>query len=381
MRLKNNFKTNNTTTFVRPRSVVALLCALGLILQTFRSNKYMEKLEKDSKVSSSSDPLKSATTTIADEATTNDYDFDSSSYGRPIHLTLKKALAKTSGDGWNLDPKSSMESETAKRNKLECHWMDFVSSTGVTARFCGHDDNDLVTRTIKRNKRWGDCDVLPKFWNNDEEFQKDENSVYLEIGGNIGACVMEMLLSTNAKIIAFEPHPHNQFMLQNSIQALSHEYQERFVLIPVALGKETARNEIYSSVRNMGNSVVGSIVKDYKAQDEASFERHDIVVEKLLSIINVNDNNNINIPLVKMDAQGFECQVLQGIDQNLADRIQKFKFEVATNHLRAQGCLDLFTRFRNLGFSIQTEDGTQTIPQGDSYGGGIKEFVAIRNKS
>jgi len=382
-RLKNpNTATKNNT--VRLSSVLKALLVtltLGVIIQTFRSNEYFPKLEEINTTAEtySTPRVTTASTTAATSTTTTtEYDpFGNNSYDRPIHPVLKKALAKTSGDGWNLDPRSSMESVTAKRNNLQCHWIDFVSSSGTTAKFCGHDKNDLVTRTIARKKRWGDCDVLPRLWN-DKGLAKDENSLYLDIGGNIGACVMEMLLSTNAKIIAFEPHPHNQFMLQNSIQALPPEYQERFVLVPVALGKEAARNVIYSSVRNMGNSVIGSIVKDWRGQDDASFEKHDIVVEKLSSIINV-ESTTLNIPLIKMDAQGFECQILEGLDQNLGDRIQKVKFEVARKHLLAQGCLDLFTRFRNLGFSVESEDGTRKVLEGDSYGGGIQEFVAIRN--
>ena len=118
--------------------------------------------------------------------------------------------------------------------------------------------------------------------------------------------------------------------------------------------------------------------RDYSSQEESSFESHDIVVETLSSIINVDET--LNIPLIKMDAQGFECQVLEGIDPTLGDRIQKVKFEVAPKHLRSQNCQDLFTRFRNLGFSIESEDGKQKVPEGNSYGGGIKEYVAIRNK-
>ena len=82
-----------------------------------------------------------------------------------------------------------------------------------------------------------------------------------------------------------------------------------------------------------------------------------------------------------MDSQGFECQILEGFDQNLADKIQKVKFEVSGKYLRAQGCWDLFYRFRGLGFEIESEDGKQRIPEGNQYSGGIKYMLAVQKMS
>lgn len=367
---RNPSRTEARRAVARPTSLFLLFVAL-LILFSVSSNapSSLTKYDLIGDEDGNNDPTEIASAGAADP-------FDTSTYGRPILPILKKALARVSGDGWDLNPKSVMESETAKQENLECMWIDFVSSSGKTAKFCGHPDGDLVTRQIGKQKRWPDCDILPKFWN-DNGLTKDENSVYVEIGGNIGACVMEMLLSTNAKVIAFEPHPRNQFMLQHTIQALSPEYQERFLLVPVALGKEYARSEIYASHRNMGNSVVGKIIKDFGKQNTNDFVKYDIVVESISSILNAGTDSLVNIPLIKMDAQGFECQILEGLHQNLANRIKKVKFEVTRRHLQPQGCMDLFDRFRNLGFEIESEAGVK-VPTGNNYGGGIAEYVAIR---
>ena len=309
--------------------------------------------------------------------------------GRPIDPILVKSLAKVQGPrsnnfgqdedgeavGWNVNPTSILESTRAKSNDFQCNWQDFVSTAGKSAKMCCHDDADMVSRTIKADKRFRDCDVLPKLWN--ESNDKTPNSVYLEIGANIGSCVMEMLLSTDAKVVAFEPHPYNQLVLQKSIQALDQSYQRRFVLIPVALGKETSKSKIYASSRNMGNSVVGKVIKDRGDQKTEDFKEFDIHIERLSSILDANAG--IDFPLVKMDAQGFECQILDGIDPNLAKVISKIKLEVAPKGLREQQCEDLFSQFRNLGFLVR-QQGRNEIFEGEAHTGRMM-YEAIASKS
>jgi len=303
---------------------------------------------------------------------------------RQIDPILVKSLAKVSGPrsniydqenqadnfGWDVDPKTILESNLNK--VLECKWLDFVSTTGNTAKFCGHSNGDYVTRMIEKKKRFGDCDILSRLWN--EATNKTQNSVYLEIGANIGSCVMEMLLSTDAKIVAFEPHPHNQFVLQSTIQALDPSYQKRFVLVPVALGKETSKNQIYASPRNMGNSVVGKVIKDYGKQKTTDFENFEINIERLSSILDADAG--VDFPLVKMDAQGFECQVLDGIDLNLIGKIYKIKFEIAPKWLSQQNCLNLLSKLRNLGYEIMSEAGIIIEGEASRWG----EALAVQKK-
>ena len=44
--------------------------------------------------------------------------------------------------------------------------------------------------------------------------------VYLDIGANIGACIMTMLLASDAFIVAFEPNPANLFRLTSTLLKL-----------------------------------------------------------------------------------------------------------------------------------------------------------------
>ena len=282
---------------------------------------------------------------------------------------------------WDVSPDSVLGSNIAKSNDFQCNWLDFVSTTGKSAKMCCHGLEEKVSKAISTTKRFHHCDVLSRMWN--ESLDKTPNSVYVEIGANIGSCVMEMLLSTDAKIIAFEPHPHNQWALQNTIQNLDESHQRRFVLVPVALGKEPSKSKLYASASNMGNSVVGTVIKDTKREKTKDFREYHIHVERLSSILDVakNDEAIIDIPLMKLDAQGFECQILEGIGHDLANLIGKIKFEVAPKWLKGQHCNDLFTKFRNLGFVLRREGQTTEVIDGDDYGGRMYEAVAYNKRS
>mmetsp|Transcript_42575 Transcript_42575/g.43141 ORF Transcript_42575/g.43141 Transcript_42575/m.43141 type:complete len:257 (-) Transcript_42575:109-879(-) len=255
--------------------------------------------------------------------------------------------------------------------------MDFVATSGKTAKMCCHDERDSVSKAIQSKQRFHHCDVLSKLWNNAAE--KTPNSIYLDIGANIGSCVMEMLLSTDAKIIAFEPHPNNGWVLQQTLQNLDASLRSRVVLVPVGLGKEASVENIFANPSNMGNSVVGKVIKDNGRQSTTDFVKQSIYIERLSSILDANAR--IDVPLVKMDAQGFECQILDGIDPNLAKIIRRIKLEVAPKWLREQNCLDLLQKFHNLGFSLRRE-GSNEILQGElPLNRGMYEAIATNENS
>jgi len=40
----------------------------------------------------------------------------------------------------------------------------FRSTSGNEAKMCVHPFDDIVSDSVRKNHRWQDCDVLPKFW-------------------------------------------------------------------------------------------------------------------------------------------------------------------------------------------------------------------------
>ena len=56
--------------------------------------------------------------------------------------------------------------------------------------------------------------------------------------------------------------------------------------------------------------------------------------------------------LVKMDAQGFECNDLEGMGQDVASGIETIKFEYSHSHLAAQNCTGLLDKVCAYGYNI-----------------------------
>lgn len=178
---------------------------------------------------------------------------------------LLSVLKRTSGEKWTI-PSWDLDEDLK-----EVRWANFTSTTGITRPMAIHPHFDEISRAIENKHRWSDCDALPQLWHQTED-RFGKRNIYMEIGANIGSCTMEMLLSTDAPILAFEPHPKNQLCLRKTISRLEPEYQNRIILVPIALGEALGSSTIYSASNNMGNSVVGKIIKDYDAQkfDEKS---------------------------------------------------------------------------------------------------------------
>jgi hypothetical protein len=172
------------------------------------------------------------------------------------HKGVRNAIRMTSGEGWEMWNRQAVMSFDWK-----CLWATFRATNGATAPMCVHPGPDYVSNSISSSGRWGECDRLTSMWDGSGDVI-NEQSVYLEIGGNIGSCVMQMLLTTKAPIIVFEPDPRNQFALTSTLMALPQELRDRVSLFPIALGSEKGSSTINAAHGNMGNSVVGTQIKD-----------------------------------------------------------------------------------------------------------------------
>ena len=119
---------------------------------------------------------------------------------------------------------------------------------------CVYADDDGISRTIRSDKYLSHCDILPMLWKDSDHDETDKSLYYVEIGANIGSCVMEMLLGTNAKIITFEPHPMNVYNIKKTVSQVDKSYQDWLLLFPIGLGSKSITSTIYSVTGNMGNS-------------------------------------------------------------------------------------------------------------------------------
>lgn len=71
------------------------------------------------------------------------------------------------------------------------------------AEMCLAPSTEHISWKIRSIGHWQDCEWLTRMWH----LRAKEYDLFVEVGANIGACTLEMLLSTNASIVAIEPSP------------------------------------------------------------------------------------------------------------------------------------------------------------------------------
>jgi FkbM family methyltransferase len=244
-----------------------------------------------------------------------------------------------SGNGWEMwDRRSAPAHQDAP-----CQWATFRPARSkhgtrdaVAARMCTYpkDSDRYVSSMIQTCGRWYDCDTLVTLWNAVES-DKGSKSIYIEIGANIGSCVMQMLFSTNASIVAFEPDPRNFALLTTTLMVTDCAHRNRVSLFPLALGSSRGNGTINAAADNRGNAVVNQIVKDKPTQ--RILAPIPIIIETLDSIFAGVNLEDLSVPLMKMDVQGFECYVVDGM-RNVLERTSIIKTEKTEQFLQGQGC-------------------------------------------
>ena len=196
-------------------------------------------------------------------------------------------IKKSSGANWTLwDQMSVLHSDLGV-----CNWKEFkppnrLDGTVAPPRhMCLYPRNEdlYVSGQIEDVGYWQDCGELTG------PLKGIKNAVYMDIGTNIGACVMQVLATTDAKIIAFEPSPRNLFRLTSTLMNLPYEMKQRVTLFPVGLSDATAVATIRTAPHNAGNTQV-------IRSEGAVAETGTIAIEKLDDLL----SPTLRIDLVKL---------------------------------------------------------------------------------
>lgn len=239
--------------------------------------------------------------------------------------------------------------DLANRHSYNCDWVTYRSQNAreSSLEVCVHDMKDIISASVKKHGHWGERDELSLLWAKRQS--KSLDTVFLDIGGNIGSCVWEQLLATEAKVIVFEPHPRNQFCIISTLSRMPSSIRKRVVVVPVGLGNETSTATIKSMVGNMGHSTIGAQNEwAAKAVGYDEKEKHTIHVERLDNML----KPSVKVGLVKLDVEGFECRVLEGMGVQIPGRIDRVKFEYSRKLLHPVGCTNLLQRFEGLGLEL-----------------------------
>jgi len=240
-----------------------------------------------------------------------------------IHTAL---LKKTSGSNWKMWDRNSTYTTTLSSISKEqrCDWARFRVN-GYVADMCTHGDDEVLSKVIKSHGRWGECDLLTVLWHD-----YTRKSVFVDAGANIGSCVLHMLFTTSASILAFEPHPRNLFCLTSTLMKLDKQYRNRVFLFPIALGSESKISKMTGLENNLGHSMIYN-----KPLNEQYHSVINIPVERLDSILSIE----AHIELMKLDVEGYECNVLEGMGMGaLLQQTKVIYTEVNDHYLHRNNC-------------------------------------------
>ena len=260
----------------------------------------------------------------------------------------------------------------------ECEWTRLRSGP----KFCCRRYHDAISYIVKSQGEWPDCRDLPSWWNFLEDRSGQGEKLYVDIGANIGSCLLLMMAQAGVqKSLAFEPNPTNQFYLTSSILA-NPDIAKKVTLYPVGLGDKDEVMPIYTEAGNAGNTVVGQAIQtSAKAVGEVKIKSLDNLFFK--------GGTPPYIHLMKLDAQGYEVKIMKGANKLFESRnLNAVKFELATEWLVKQGAssAEFVNKFLSYGFQIHdTLTKRPVSPQvlhAKACGPYIVEdFVAVRPKA
>jgi FkbM family methyltransferase len=135
----------------------------------------------------------------------------------------------------------------------------------------------------------------------------------LDIGANIGytAAVLARAAELGSKVYAFEPEPFNFGILQQT--AARPEFEGKIVPLPYAVGAKNETIDLWVNQRHHADHRIAT--QKFRLEHPES----EAIKATLVSIDSFLQNNQGKISFIKIDVQGYELAVCQGMQATLQE--------------------------------------------------------------
>jgi len=192
-----------------------------------------------------------------------------------------------------------------------------------------------------------------------------QNGNILDIGANIGytSCLFAGALKPGFKVYSFEPDQANFHMLSEVVRRK--KLSERVIPMNTAVGSSDGRIELWHNEKHSGDHRV--VTDHFKNALPASGQVFSAALVSVDSFVKTNHLQDISF--IKIDVQGYELAVCEGMTQTLA----KFPglsicCEYAPESLVELGFdpIQLLNYFRTNGFQVHILTRTSTQPAPDN---------------
>ena len=178
--------------------------------------------------------------------------------------------------------------------------------------------------------------------------KKSENSIFIDIGANIGYYSISAANFGFKKIYSFEPIPETIDKLKFNIEL--NGLEKIIEVIPNALGLKKEVKHIFEDRNNFGNSSFYQESKNTNLINIQVINLYDFVIEKKIK----------NIDAIKIDVEGYEDKALEGfIKKSKQDELPKL---IIIEHSNASKWkIDLFNLFKSRDYKILVKTRGNTI--------------------
>lgn len=191
----------------------------------------------------------------------------------------------------------------------------------------------------------------------------------LDVGGNLGlyTVLLSRLVGPAGRIISFEPDPDLFALLQKNCAANGCRNVEAHNL---ALGREPARLKLRKMILNSGDNTLGTGGRGWFRQE---VEIQVAAVDALLP--------GIRPDLIKIDVQGWELEVLRGMEATLAANPQaaiQLEFWPAGMERAGYAPADLIAFLQQRGYQLRL--GADAAPlDAAALGGLIRDTAGLKH--
>ncbi len=169
----------------------------------------------------------------------------------------------------------------------------------------------------------------------------------LDVGSNIGyyVCLESKIVGKDGKIIAIEPSPINFKYLQKNVNL---QNTTNIELFNFACGNKEGKIDFLVSNRSNWSRVASDDLID--APPDAILETISIPIKKLDLFIHEQGINKLDF--VRMDVEGYELNILEGMEETLRRFKPLLQIEVHLFILGIEPTKNLLNFFKNLGYVI-----------------------------
>jgi FkbM family methyltransferase len=207
-------------------------------------------------------------------------------------------------------------------------------------------DNVVERKILFGSKRrdWKEIEFLTSHLNSD--------SIFFDIGANIGYYTCMLAASGVSKVIAVEPHPVTQARLKFNIDA--NHLQDKVTLAPIALGSSAGEVVLTTQGGDLGSSsVCNAINNDSVAQYKV----------EMISLRGLCEKLDISrIDAAKIDIEGLEDKVLIPFFDTAPASLWPHYIVIEHAHSTHWGN-DLYAKIEQCGYKARIRSRANTIYQ------------------